>query len=45
MALELLKERNDYFGYRRYEALTKHVKLFKKKNIKVKGCQCQDYEI
>ena len=37
--------RNDIFGYRRYEALAKHIKPFLKKNSKVKGCQFSDYEI
>ena len=36
--------RNDFFGYRRYEALAKHIKTFLK-NIKVKGHQCPDYNI
>ena len=31
--------RNDFFGYRRYEALVKNIK----KNIKVDGCQCADF--
>ena len=29
--------RNDFFGYRRYEVLAKHIKPFLKKNIKGKG--------
>ena len=32
---------NDFFGYRRYEALAKHIKLFLK-NIKVKGYHLPD---
>ena len=35
--------RIDFLGYRRYEALAKHIKPFFKKNIKVKGRQCPDY--
>ena len=34
--------RNDSFGYRRYEALAKHIKPFLK-NIKAKGSQYPDY--
>ena len=34
--------RNDFFGYRRYEALAKDIKPSFKK-IKVKGHQCLDY--
>ena len=34
--------KNDAFGYRQYEALTQHNKLFLK-NIKVKERQCPDY--
>ena len=36
--------RNDFFGYRRYEALAKHMKPFLK-NIKVKGSQCPGYRL
>ena len=35
--------RNDFFGYKRYEALAQHIKSFLK-NIKVKGRQCPDYK-
>ena len=34
--------RNNFSGYRRYEALAKHIKPFRQ-NIKVKGHQCPDY--
>ena len=36
--------RSDFFGYRRYEALAKHIKpFFQTSNIKVNGRQCPDY--
>ena len=34
--------RNNFFGYRRYEALAKHIKPFRQ-NIKGKGHHCLDY--
>ena len=34
--------RNGVFGYRRYEALAKHIRFFLK-DIKAEGCQCPDY--
>ena len=34
--------RIDFLGYRRYEALAKHINPFLKKH-KVKGRQCPDY--
>ena len=36
--------RIDFFSYRRYKALAKHIKPFFKKKIKVKGRQCPDYK-
>ena len=36
--------RNGFFGYKRYEALAKHIKLIQK-NTKVKGRQYPDYII
>ena len=36
-------KRIDFLGYRRYEALAKHIKSVLKKSIKVKGRQCPDY--
>ena len=35
--------RIDFLGYRRYNALAKHIKPFFKKNVNVKGRQCPDY--
>ena len=35
--------RNDFFGYRQYDALAKHIKPFLKKKIKMKRHQCTDY--
>ena len=37
------RKRIDFLGYRRYEALAKHIKSVFKKRIKVKGRQCPDY--
>ena len=37
--------RNDFFGYRRYEALAKHIKPFFKKTLKLKDVSARTIKL